>query len=530
MCIRDREKVFCPSDSHHGGYKAVAGKGIGKHLTAVVATSASGQKSDPFLIFEGVYQMERWFQPLNDKVFKGADGQPEWFAREGWMPSGSVVTGTENGSMDQGTITAFAEHFNREVRKHVPQSQRVLLILDGHASRTGHDWLEICELYNISVVQLPANTTHFLQPNDDEVNKAFKRGVRTVRDSILHRALVDFGDMHLKLIMAVAGYRAITEDIIRTSFKNVGLWPMDYSFVLRLKKRDDELRLAAAPRPDLRKQITDALSTRQGMDVKVNHILDLVKQQVRSSNVADAMPAGRVELRNAGAGNGSVLDRGQSAVCLTHAEVLRKRKNEQDAKLAEAAEKIRKAQDALRKREENQRAREAHAAAIAQRKAERKKANELKKKEKKAAIEKRKSEKAAKALLTARRRAGGKKAAASESTAVINAAATAAGAATTTTDLSNVTDVRDVATVPAAEENVDEILPAAPPPRLVQRETVLCSSNTLDNLECVSALLDLQGDSGMELRFSESFGDQSCIDDGSAALFSLVRTNPDISQ
>ena len=137
--------------------------------------------------------------------------------------------------MDEGTIMSFIKHFNREVLKHVPQSKLVLLVLYGHASRNGQEWLEMCNLYKISVVQLNGNATHFLHPNDDVVNKFFKRGVRTVNDGILERSFVDFGDMHLKMILAIAGYRAFTNDVVRSSFKNVGICPKDYLFVLRMK-------------------------------------------------------------------------------------------------------------------------------------------------------------------------------------------------------------------------------------------------------------------------------------------------------
>ena len=107
-----REKVFSSSGTHHGGFKGVAGKGIGKHLTAVVATAASGKKISPFLLFEGKHQMERWFEPLNATIFKDGNG-PEWFAQECWMPSNAVMIGTDKGSMDQSTITSFVQHFNR---------------------------------------------------------------------------------------------------------------------------------------------------------------------------------------------------------------------------------------------------------------------------------------------------------------------------------------------------------------------------------------------------------------------------------
>ena len=44
----------------------------------------------------------------------------------------------------------------------------------------------------------------------------------------------------------------------------------------------------------------------------------------------------------------------------------------------------------------------------------------------------------------------------------------------------------------------------------------------------VSALVEMSGDPNMKLEFAESFGNQSCIDDGSETLFRVVCINPDV--
>lgn len=125
------------------------------------------------------------------------------------------------------TMPIFIQHFQRHLRQIVPSNQQVYIILDGHASRSGREWLEAFDNFNISSVQLPANTTHILQLNDDAVTKCFKEGIGAVCDTILKRALVEFGDVLLKMILAVAGYRSVTDEKVRTAFRNVGLWPMN---------------------------------------------------------------------------------------------------------------------------------------------------------------------------------------------------------------------------------------------------------------------------------------------------------------
>ena len=175
--------------------------------------------------------MSRWLHPLTASIFKDAEGNADWFAKTDWFPSNAVVVGIARGSMDISTMPLFLQHFQQHVRKLVPADKQVCLTIDRHSSRNGREWLEACDTLKISAVQLPAHKTHFLQPNDDLVNKPFKVGMRHLRDGILRRTLVDFGDMQLKFMLAVAGYGAITTDTARTAFRNVGLWPMDYHFV-----------------------------------------------------------------------------------------------------------------------------------------------------------------------------------------------------------------------------------------------------------------------------------------------------------
>ena len=550
-----REKVFGPSKTNHGGFKGVVGTGTGKHLTAVVATSAAGHVLPPFFIFEGVYQMERWFEPLNDSVFTDDHGNPEWYTKADWFPSEAVLVGTNRGSMDMATLPAFIQHFQRHVRKIVPGSQQVCLTLDGHSSRNGHEWLELCDVFHISAVQLPANTTHFLQPNDDSINLEFKQGLRTTRDSMLTRALVDFSDMRLKLMLGIAGYRSVTPDVVKLAYRNVGLWPMDFRFTRiledRLKEENNSDEL-----PDFRDSVNSVLGSRETVAVKVNRILDLVEERQREEIVPDFFPTGRADLRSSNVGNGTVLDRGQAAVYLSHAEVQARRKAEKEKKELAELEKIRKLEEAAQKKEEAKRAREQKAKIVAARKAERAAAAAKKKQDKRAAIEKKKKEKLHRRIVAAKKDgkiasrsagASGIDDGASSTHAPFTAERNAADATGNSVALSvdargaddgtapkcaPVTAERDAAVTTVDDAQVlhgeDEILPAMPPPRLVPRETVVCSSNTLDNLECVSALLEMNGDPNMSIRFSESYGDQSVIEDGSGCLFSVVRTNPNV--
>lgn len=62
-----------------------------------------------------------------------------------------------------------------------PEKDRVLLILDGHSSRSNPALMEACAKACVDVLCLPAHTSHGLQPNDASVNARFKQELRNVR-------------------------------------------------------------------------------------------------------------------------------------------------------------------------------------------------------------------------------------------------------------------------------------------------------------------------------------------------------------
>lgn len=90
----------------------------------------------------------------------------------------------------------------------------------------------------IEVVQSPANTSHFLQPCDSTINKTFKKTTRKKRDLLNSISLLKFGSMQIKLMIGVAGFRALTPNIVKDAFVKTGLWLMDFHFVEFLPSPD----------------------------------------------------------------------------------------------------------------------------------------------------------------------------------------------------------------------------------------------------------------------------------------------------
>ncbi len=68
------------------------------------------------------------------------------------------------------------------------------------SERIGFEWLDLCQKTNCEVVQAPANTSRFLQPCDQFVNKAFQGAASDVRDKVNSMAIVNTKSVQIKLM------------------------------------------------------------------------------------------------------------------------------------------------------------------------------------------------------------------------------------------------------------------------------------------------------------------------------------------
>ncbi len=162
-------KVYVSSETHYGGcVTSSIGSGSGTHVTAVIAVSASGRKPPPFFIVQGKKVMSAWFDPLPKESYGG-----HILTGQDWFPADGAVEMSEKWSMTREKIPSFVKHLDKYVRNILPSSTSYLLTLDGHKSRMGVEWLELCQQNNCEGVEPLAYTSHFLQPCDQFVNKAF---------------------------------------------------------------------------------------------------------------------------------------------------------------------------------------------------------------------------------------------------------------------------------------------------------------------------------------------------------------------
>ncbi len=117
----------------------------------------------------------------------------------------------------------------------LPSSASYLLTLDGHKSRIGFEWLELCHKTQFKVLQAPADTSHFPQPCDKFANKAFQGAVRDMMDKVTSIAILNTKSVLLKLLCGIFGFHRIRTQYIRKRSKVTGLFPVDWDVSKRLR-------------------------------------------------------------------------------------------------------------------------------------------------------------------------------------------------------------------------------------------------------------------------------------------------------
>lgn len=106
-----------------------------------------------------------------------------------------------------------------------------------HSSRKCKDWIEVCRKNRSEAVVAPANTSHFLQPCDQNINRRFKNSLRTIRGAFCRCGLTDTRQINFNLACWVHGCASITPADINAAFEKTGTFPVDNNFADRFKRR-----------------------------------------------------------------------------------------------------------------------------------------------------------------------------------------------------------------------------------------------------------------------------------------------------
>lgn len=278
--------------------------------------------------------------------------------------------------MTKGILSKYIEHFNEHVRRIVPEDVQVLLLLDGHKSRQGLEWIEAAVDEAIVVAQSPANTSHYLQAADQDINKIIQQSGRRAKE-ILSSMTISSENVQFKIIRCMIGYESVSENSVRQSWSKVGLWPMDFRFVgiareMWTGQNQESARQGLESAADSGREPDKSVVTRIKEIVNSSQISDERKMQQISIIIREAESANSILMRSGqSAQNSQGIARtsaasaqravssnlgifqpggsGTPAIYLTSGDYLKAIREKEDAKKKEEAEKAQRRQN----REEN---------------------------------------------------------------------------------------------------------------------------------------------------------------------------------
>lgn len=189
---------------------ATSGK---ENTTVLFASNAAGGKGPPFIIFKGKNIWSEW---TSEKAYPGT----LYYATEnGWI---------ETNAFEQYIAKSFIPMINNK-------EEPTLLIYDGHSTHVQLSVIEKAKENNITIIKLPAHSSHLLQPLDLAVFKAFKDrwDEKMVKWQRLH-----IGEKLPKKEFAVLigeVWENLDPQIIRNGFKKGGIHPFNRDVILEGK-------------------------------------------------------------------------------------------------------------------------------------------------------------------------------------------------------------------------------------------------------------------------------------------------------
>ena len=176
-------------------------------LTVIATISADGKCLPPHVIAKG-------------KTLKSLASFQQEHA-----PAGTTWSVPDTGWTKQGIASLwFRENFLANIGDDRPQ----MLILDGHDS---HNFVELIELAienHIILVELPAHTSHWLQPCDRTVFGPFKAHYNSACQDMVNAYAGTIVSRHsFCTLLNTAWTKAMTQDNIKSGFRACGIYPFN---------------------------------------------------------------------------------------------------------------------------------------------------------------------------------------------------------------------------------------------------------------------------------------------------------------
>ena len=179
-----------------------------EHLTVLSCVNAAGEHIPNFYIFKGKRKQRNYIARCEPKACMAM--QPN-----GWMTAF--------------LFSAWISHFIEIVKERygISESNRHLLILDGHGSHVTLEVVQKAKHEGLDIITLPSHTSHRLQPLDISIFKPFKVAFRQYRDKwTIQNKGRGAQKEELAEWVSLGLRKALTPEKIVKGFAATGIWPL----------------------------------------------------------------------------------------------------------------------------------------------------------------------------------------------------------------------------------------------------------------------------------------------------------------
>jgi hypothetical protein len=206
----------------------------GENITALECIAADGWQMDPLYIFKGTGKnlMEAWFY--------GSEN----------LPPDTMTAISPNGWISDKLALAWLGYFIQLTAHRVKRGEKRVLIFDGHGAHLTFEFLQICEDNAIIPFAFLPHSTHLCQPLDGKPFLNYKQQFRLMNNELSFWGGQPYGKSDFLAIIGPIRQKAFTQRIIRDSFKERGIYPVNGSKIV--EDLTNQLEIPDLYAPDLR--------------------------------------------------------------------------------------------------------------------------------------------------------------------------------------------------------------------------------------------------------------------------------------
>lgn len=210
----------------------------GETITAVEYISANGWLMDPFFIFKaaGKSHMECWYQ--------GSEA----------LPGNTMTAISPNGWVSDNLALDWLHEFDRVTKDRTKRGEKRYLIFDGHGSHYTIEFLQYCEANTIIPFGFLPHTTHLCQPLDGKPFLNYKQQFRLINNDLSFWGGQPYRKAEFLEIIQPVRAKTFSQRIIRESFKDRGIWPVNGTQIVEQLK--SKLVIDDISVPELRRSNT----------------------------------------------------------------------------------------------------------------------------------------------------------------------------------------------------------------------------------------------------------------------------------